>query len=827
MQLTGQAELPSVGRSIRRISIHPDDLKANSLLAGDLLKLTTSAQPSPCIFLQAWPSLETEVGIAQLSLYHIFNLQPSLPHFVNSQLPSCSLDIRKVKIAKAAMREAKSIELVELKVENVDVIDKDDDDGQEQDSRERESGWVQVCAKESIVNLKHITPQTVIYIPLPNSTSPPRAFRIKSVNKQIIQTTSSESIEDAIADKVYSLNLGEEDEAKSFWVTSWGTEVTVDLEAKEKDIEKSKGKIVSAAKNRQTTKSQESKEGTSEASYMRVHPPASNPTAGYSTLGGLSSQIQKVREMIELPLLHPTLYTHLSLPPPRGILLYGPPGTGKTALCRAIANSTPDCSCIIINGSELSSSYHGETEERLRDVWDRAKAHSPCVVVLDEVDALAPRRDEGGGEVERRVVATLLTLMDGMGKDDDSARVVVVGATNRPNALDPALRRPGRFDREIEIGVPDAAARLSILQVLLSVRPNDITSDSLAEIASKTHGYVGADLTSLIREAGNFAISSYLSSSLATSTSTGIDDSIPTGLKISFGDMIHALSQVRPSAMREVFLETPSVKWSDIGGQDEVKQKLKECVEWPLLYKSTFDRLGVRPPRGVLLYGPPGCSKTLTAKALATESGINFLAVKGPELLNKYVGESERAVREVFRKARVASPSIIFFDEIDALGTSRSDDASSTHTSGVLTSILNEMDGIEELVGVTVVAATNRPDVIDSALMRPGRIDRILYVGPPSFEARIEIFNITLRKMPVESGLDVNELAKMTDGCSGAEIVQICQDAALRAMQENIEAPYTRVEDFHVVIKACRKSITPEMVEFFEEWRDGQIVQSA
>lgn len=365
--------------------------------------------------------------------------------------------------------------------------------------------------------------------------------------------------------------------------------------------------------------------------------------------------------------------------------------------------------------------------------------------MLDEVDALCPRRDGGeGGEVERRVVAMLLTLMDGMTADPDE-KVIVVAATNRPNSIDPALRRPGRFDREIEIGIPDVAGRKQILDILLAKMPHSLTPDEVASLAAKTHGYVGADLTSVVREAASLAIQRWYDHR---------DSPAPS---LSQADILATLPTIRPSAMREVFVETPTVRWTDIGGQDEVKQKLRECVEWPLTHRDTFDRLGVEAPKGVLLYGPPGCSKTMTAKALATESGINFIAVKGPELLNKYVGESERAVREIFRKARAAAPSIVFFDEIDALGSSR-DDGGGAH-GGVLTSLLNEMDGVEQLSGVTVVAATNRPDVLDAALTRPGRLDRILYVGAPDLPTRKEIFRLRLRTMAIEPGVDIDELA--------------------------------------------------------------------
>ncbi|EIW68257.1 hypothetical protein TREMEDRAFT_32265, partial [Tremella mesenterica DSM 1558] len=533
----------------------------------------------------------------------------------------------------------------------------------------------------------------------------------------------------------------------------------------------------------------------------------------FSTLGGLDSQIRQIRTLLEIPLKHPTTYSLFGLKPPRGILLYGPPGTGKTALARAVASALPGCSCIVVNGPELSSAYHGETEEKLRGVFEEARKKSPCVVVLDEIDALCPKRDGDGGEVERRVVATLLTLMDGMAEDDEKEKVFVIAATNRPNSIDPALRRPGRFDRELEIGIPDAVGRKQILEIFLSKMPHSLSSEDIHELAAKTHGFVGADLSALVREAATLAIQRWHTSSTSE---------IPL---LTADDIAAILPAMRPSTMREVFVETPSVRWSDIGGQEEVKQKLRECVEWPLLHRDTFLRLGVEAPRGVLLYGPPGCSKTMTAKALATESGLNFLAVKGPELLNKYVGESERAVREVFRKAQAAAPSILFFDEIDALGSSRSD-GDGPHN-GVLTSLLNEMDGIVELSGVTIVAATNRPDVLDSALMRPGRLDRILYVGAPDLDARKEIFKLRLAKMAVEPRVDVVELARLAEGCSGAEVASICQDAALTAMNEDLNAPYVKLSHLVHSAKTVRRRITPTMIEYYENWRDQSGVRSA
>lgn len=440
--------------------------------------------------------------------------------------------------------------------------------------------------------------------------------------------------------------------------------------------------------------------------------------------------------------------------------------------------------------------------------------------MLDEVDALVPRREEGaGGEVEKRVVATLLTILDGMEDEgaDNQARVVVIGTTNRPNAIDPALRRPGRFDREIEIGIPDAEARLHILNVLLAKTPHGISPTDLQALASRAHGYVGADLGAMVREAGTIAIKRWLSTSPSQSIA---NSSIPLTLELK--DLVTAMPFVRPSAMRSLFVETPPVRYSEIGGQSTVIQKLREAVEWPLLYPEAFQRLGVKPPKGVLLYGPPGCSKTILARACACESGVNFVAVKGPELLNKFVGESERAVREIFRKARAASPSIIFFDEVDALATSRSSSDSDTSSSheGVLTSLLNEMDGVQELVGVTVVAATNRPEAIDSALMRPGRLDRILYVGPPDREAREEILKIRMRSMTVGPEVDVRAIAELTEGCSGAEITALCQEAAILTMQDDMNAPYVPHERFIAAAKSTKRQITPAVLQKFTKWRN-------
>ncbi|KAI8644805.1 P-loop containing nucleoside triphosphate hydrolase protein [Parasitella parasitica] len=533
---------------------------------------------------------------------------------------------------------------------------------------------------------------------------------------------------------------------------------------------------------------------------------------GYDQIGGLSKQIEIVREMIETPLNNPELFLKYGLKPPRGVLLFGPPGTGKTLIARAVAQET-GAHAIIVNGPEVISKFYGETEQKLRDLFEQAVQHAPTVIFIDEIDSLCPKRDEAPSELEKRVVATLLTLMDGA--NTEHQRVVVIGATNRPNSLDEALRRPGRFDREVEIGIPTSEARLSILLTIMKKIPHGLTPSQLETLASKSHGYVGADLAAVCREAGLKCIK-------RCAAAQNVD------LRVNMQDMTEAMTEIRPSAMREILLEVPKVYWTDVGGQADIKQRLKESVEWPLQHPEVFTRLGIRPPKGILLYGPPGCSKTLMAKALATEAGSNFIAVKGPELFSKWVGESEKAVHEVFRKARAASPSIVFFDEIDALTVKRgsSGDGGTSVADRVLSQLLNELDGVEALVNVTVVAATNRPDIIDDALLRPGRIDRILYVGPPNLEARKEIFRIQLRKMSIGQDVNVDEIAEKSQGCSGAEAVAICQEAALLAMEEDIHIDSVEMRHFRKALATFTRRITPEMIQFYKDFQDRSGLQS-
>uniref|UniRef100_K7G087 vesicle-fusing ATPase n=1 Tax=Pelodiscus sinensis TaxID=13735 RepID=K7G087_PELSI len=435
----------------------------------------------------------------------------------------------------------------------------------------------------------------------------------------------------------------------------------------------------------------------------------------YDMIGGLSSQLKTIRETIELPLKQPELFKSYGIPPPRGVLLYGPPGTGKTMIARAVANEV-GAHVSVINGPEIISKFYGETESRLRQIFAEASQRCPAIIFIDELDALCPKREGAQNEVEKRVVSSLLTLMDGIGSEDSEGQLLVLGATNRPHALDAALRRPGRFDKEIEIGVPNAQDRLDILRKLLYKVPHLLTTTELMQLADSAHGYVGADLAALCKEAGLCA----LRRALGEQTNL-LDNEMAGSVMVTLNDFLQGMNDIRPSAMREVAIDVPKVLWSDIGGLETVKLKLKQAVEWPLKHPESFIRMGIQPPKGVLLYGPPGCSKTMIAKALANESGLNFLAVKGPELMNKYVGESERAVREIFRKARAVSPSVLFFDEIDALAVERGRSSGAGNVADrVLAQLLTEMDGIEQLKDVTILAATNRPDMIDKSLVKTG-----------------------------------------------------------------------------------------------------------
>ncbi|XP_015265703.1 PREDICTED: LOW QUALITY PROTEIN: spermatogenesis-associated protein 5 [Gekko japonicus] len=534
----------------------------------------------------------------------------------------------------------------------------------------------------------------------------------------------------------------------------------------------------------------------------------------YDSIGGLRNQLKTIREMIELPLKNPDLFRSYGIPPPRGVLLYGPPGTGKTLIARAVAYEV-EAHVTTINGPEIISKFYGESEARLRHIFSEAASRRPSIIFIDEIDALCPKREGAQNEVEKRIVASLLTLMDGIGSEGSEGQLLVLGATNRPHALDPALRRPGRFDKEIEIGVPSAQDRLDILHKLLKKVPHSLSATELIQLADSAHGYVGADLAALCKEAGLYALRRVLGQQ-----ANPLDDDVSGSVIITSNDFLKAMNEVRPSAMREVAIDVPKVSWSDIGGLDNVKLKLKQAVEWPLKHPESFIRMGIQPPKGVLLYGPPGCSKTLIAKALAHESGLNFLTVKGPELMNKYVGESERAVREIFRKARAVAPSILFFDEIDALAVERGSSSSSGNVADrVLAQLLTEMDGIELLKDVTILAATNRPDMIDKALMRPGRIDRIIYVPLPDAATRREIFKLQFCKMPISDEIDLDELVQQTEKYSGAEITAVCREAALLALQEDIQARSIMGQHFQQALAIVTPRIPYSLQQFYESYQ--------
>ena len=505
----------------------------------------------------------------------------------------------------------------------------------------------------------------------------------------------------------------------------------------------------------------------------------------YEDIGGLSREIREIREMIEVPLRHPELFSRLGINPPRGVLLHGPPGTGKTLIARAVASET-DANFISISGPEIVSKFYGESEQRLRQIFEEAAKAAPSIIFIDEIDSIAPKREEVSGDLERRVVAQLLALMDGL---SSRGEVIVIAATNRPNALDPAIRRGGRFDREIEIGIPSKTGRLEVLYVHTRGMPLDVSLD-LKEIADATHGFVGADLYALCKEAAMRTLERALPD---LDVSEDIPAEIVESLRVTKEDFKEALKKIEPSAMREVFVEVAEVHWDEVGGLEEVKQSLIEAVEWPLKYPEAFAAVGVRPPRGILLYGLPGTGKTLLVRALATQSNLNFISVKGPELLSKWVGESERAVREIFRKARQAAPALVFFDEIDSIVPSRGSGSDSNVTERVVSQFLTELDGLVELKDVVIVAATNRPDLLDSSMLRPGRFDRLIYIPMPDMQARKRILEIYLSRMAV-SGVNALWLAEMTLDYSGADLEMLCREAGMLALKEHITNGMKREE---------------------------------
>jgi transitional endoplasmic reticulum ATPase len=536
------------------------------------------------------------------------------------------------------------------------------------------------------------------------------------------------------------------------------------------------------------------------------------PRTTYEDIGGLHEEIQRVREMVELPLRHPELFQRLGIEPPKGVLLHGPPGCGKTLLARAVANES-EANFYSINGPEIMSKFYGESEARLREIFQQAQQNSPGIIFIDELDAIAPKREEVTGEVERRVVAQLLALMDGL---SGRGNVIVIGATNRPGALDPALRRPGRFDREIEIGVPDKQGRHEVLQI--HTRGMPLAEDvDLKKLADMTHGYTGADVSALGRETAMKALRRYLPQ--INLEEERIPPSVLEKMEVKMDDFVNAYKEVTPTAMREVYIEVSTVHWDDIGGLDDVKQHLKESVEWPLKTPEIFSRLGIKPPKGILLYGPPGCGKTLLARAVATESEANFISIKGPEVFSKWVGESEKAIREVFRKARMAAPAVIFFDEMDSLTPRRGAGFSDSGVSErVISQLLTEMDGIVTLQDIVVIAATNRPDMVDPAVLRPGRFDRLIYVPEPDEKSRLQIFKLYTKGMPLSKDVDVNQLSVIAKYYSGADIESLCREAAMHALRRDVKAAEVTMKDFQEAIKEVGPSVSPDMEKWYKSF---------
>jgi transitional endoplasmic reticulum ATPase len=560
-----------------------------------------------------------------------------------------------------------------------------------------------------------------------------------------------------------------------------------------------------------------------EDSEVAVHPKAveineeSVPDVTYEDIGGLTEEVKKIREMVELPLKHPEIFDKLGIEPPKGVILHGPPGTGKTLLAKAVANET-EANFILLNGPEVMSKFYGESEKKIRDIFEDADKNAPSIIFIDEVDAIAPKREEVQGEVERRVVSQLLTMMDGL---KSRGRVIVIGATNRINSIDPALRRPGRFDREVEISVPDKKARLNILKI--HTRNMPLVKDVNLEIlAGKTHGFVGADLSALTKEAAMHVLRKVLPN-LKWDDKEEISKEVLDKIVISAEDFEAAMKVVRPSAMREVLVETPNVGWEDIGGLDMTKQQLKESVEWPIRSPDSFKRLGIKAPKGILLYGPPGTGKTLLAKAVAKESEANFIQVKGPSLLSMWVGESEKGIRKVFERARQVAPCVIFFDEVDALAGRRGVESGTKVTERVLNQLLAEMDGLEGLKDITIIAATNRPDMLDPALLRPGRFDRIILVDVPDEASRKKIFEVHMKNTPLEKDVLMDELVKLTEGFVGADIESLVREAAMTALRRDINAKAVSRADFDEALARVKPSVSPESAKRYKKLEEYYI----
>jgi len=553
------------------------------------------------------------------------------------------------------------------------------------------------------------------------------------------------------------------------------------------------------------------------------------PKVAYEDIGGLSDEVKKVREMIELPLRHPELFERLGVEAPKGVLLHGPPGTGKTLLAKAVAGETT-ANFISIGGPEIMSKFYGESEERLREIFKEAEENAPSIIFIDEIDSIAPKRDEVTGETERRVVAQLLALMDGL---ESRGKVVVIGATNRPNALDPAIRRPGRFDREIEISIPNRNGRLEILQI--HTRGMPLNADvNLEKLADLTHGYAGADLAALCKEAAMHSLRRIVPELDLEMESIPME--ILNKINVKRDDFFAALREMQPSSLREVLIESPNLKWEEIGGLEDAKRELREAVEWPLKYGQLFDYMNAIPPKGILLYGAPGTGKTMLAKAVATESEANFINVKGPEFLSKWVGESEKAVRETFRKARQAAPCIVFMDEVDSIAPVRGGNFDSHVTERVISQLLTEMDGLESLHNVVVIAATNRPDMIDPALLRPGRFDRLVHISMPDLEGRKKILEIHMKKKPLTEDVDIADIAKKTEGYSGADLSALANEAVMLAIrgivakggdlsQESLQKERVSMKNFLDAMEKVRPTSRTDLTRYDKIIKDFEYVR--